>query len=242
MSETDPFNDAAFTTRLQKLLSMLGSEQPGEAEAARRKISDHLAHHRLSFTDLAQHLRDGPVKQTGPSFTQGAREISLERQLAIARAAKEEAAHEAEAAINRVRYLEIELQQATFDIARTLNSQARIRIAAAVACIVAAGCLIVVVLPHSPSAPAPSPPPAVRQVDPTGDPTTHMAPSEVIGRAAVQDLAIRLSPNDQATIRAFLNYGEKVAIQNQVHIGPQTWFLIRSATGTGWVRAGDVLR
>lgn len=250
VSETDPFSDAAFTGRLQKLLSMLGSEQPGEADAARRKIGEHLAHHRLSFTDLAQNLRDS-APRTAPSFVQGARELALERQLAIARTAKEEAAHEAEAALHRVRILEIELQQATFEIGRSLNSQGRVRAAAAVACIVAAFCLIVVILPHGqPNASAPSVPAQITHQPPAnnapqmgpGDPTAHVAPGEIMGRAAVQDLAIRLSPNDEATIRAFLNYGEKMVIQAQVKVGPQTWLLVRSATGVGWVRSGDVLR
>jgi hypothetical protein len=243
VSETDPFSDAVFTGRLQKLLPMLGSAQPAEAEAARRKLAEHLAHHRLSFTDLAQHFHAN-APRPGPSFTQGARELSLERQLAIARSAKEEAAREAESALHRVRVLEIELQQATFEIGRTLNSQSKIRVAAAIACIVAAACVIVVVLPHAPRPTAPTlrtiqillqPNPAA------GDPGAHLNPGEVLGHAAVQDLAIRLGPNDQATIRAFLNYGEPVVIQHQIRLGAQTWLLIHSATGSGWVRSGDVL-
>jgi hypothetical protein len=245
VSDTDPFTDPVFVGRLQKLLPMLGSQQLGEAEAARRKIAEHLAHYRLSFTDLAQHLRDGGGR-SAPSFTQGARELSLERQLAIARAAKEEAAQEAEAALHRVRMLEIELQQATFEIGRTLNSQARVRIAAAIACVVAAFCLIMVVLPHDKAPAAAQPPQPAVTVQPSdaalSDPAAHLGPGERLGRAAVQDLAIRLNPNDQATIRAFLNYGDRVVIQAQLRTGPQTWLLIRSATGSGWVRSGDVLR
>jgi hypothetical protein len=247
VSETDPFSDAAFTGRLQKLLSMLGSEQPGEADAARRKIGEHLAHHRLSFTDLAQNLGHAP-RPPSPGFSQGARELSLERQLAIARVAKEEAAHDAEAALHRVRMLELELQQATFEIGRTLNSQGRVRAAAAVACIVAAGCLIIVILPHGPpqaTVPAQAarqPSPATRPGEGPGDPMARMATGERLGHAAVQDLAIRFTPNDEASIRAFLNYGEKLIIQAQVKVGPQTWLLVRSATGVGWVRSGDVLQ
>jgi hypothetical protein len=63
-----------------------------------------------------------------------------------------------------------------------------------------------------------------------------------VGRAAVQDLAIRLAPNDQADIRAFLNAGAPVVIQSEARLGKQTWLLIRSETGVGWVRSGDVLR
>ncbi len=252
MSETDPFTDAAFTTRLQKLLSMLGSEQPGEADAARRKIGEHLAHYRLSYTDLANHLGDrgapaGPSFTPRASFTQGARELSLERQLAIAREAKEAAVHEAEAALHRVRVLEIELQQVTFDIGRNLNSQAKVRAAAAVACMVAVGCLIFVVLPREPlhnARPGAVPSEETVLVQPNvtqADPTDHVAPGEILGRAAVQDLAIRLNPNDEATIRAFLNDGERVVVERQARVGQQTWLLIRSATGVGWVRSGDVL-
>ena len=250
MSETDPFTDAAFTGRLQKLVPMLGSEQPGEADAARRKIGEHLAHFRLSFTDLANHLRDAGPRPV-PSFTQQAREASLERQLAIARQAKEEAAHEAQAALHRVRVLEIELQQATFDVARQLNSQARVRLAAAIACIIAAACLLIVILPHGGTGRQPAvivTHNVVGNDAAAGPPTTtdelsvSRRPGELVGHAAVQDLAIRLAPNDQAATRAFLNYGEAVVIQSQVHVGQQTWLLIRSITGTGWVRSGDVLR
>jgi hypothetical protein len=247
VSETDPFTDAAFTTRLQKLLSMLGSEQPGEADAARRKIGEHLAHYRLSYTDLANHLRDRGAL-AGPSFTRGARELSLERQLAIAREAKEAAVQEAEAALHRVRVLEIELQQVTFDIGRNLNSQAKVRAAAALACMVAVGCLIFVVLPREPlhnARPGAVPRDETVLVQPNvtqADPTDHVAPGEVLGRARVQDLAIRLNPNDEATIRAFLNDGERVVVERQARVGQQNWLLIRSATGEGWVRSGDVLR
>jgi hypothetical protein len=69
----------------------------------------------------------------------------------------------------------------------------------------------------------------------------RIAPGERAGAARVQDLAIRLSPNDQATIRAFLNRGEPVAVEQQVRIGMQNWLLVRTATGTGWARAGDVV-
>lgn len=250
MSETDPFADAAFASRLQKLVPMLGSEQPGEAEAARRKIQEHLSHYRLSFTDLSNYLRDRAGAPPRPSFSQGARELMLERQLAVARVAKEEAEAEADAALARIRVLEFELQQAAFDASRDLNGQARVRGAAALACTVAVGCVIFVALSHN-GAVKPVTLPAeahsrVVMVEPqepaTADPVLHLMAGERPGSAAVQDLAIRLNPNDQGTIRAFLNYGDKVAIQQRVRVGPQTWLLIRSATGVGWVRSGDVLQ
>ena len=44
-----------------------------------------------------------------------------------------------------------------------------------------------------------------------------------------------------ASVRAFLNRGMRVVVERQVRASDQTWLLIRSVTGTGWVRGGDVL-
>lgn len=265
MSETDPFSDAAFLGRLQKLLPMLGSQQPGEADAARRKLIDHLGQHRLTLLDMAARLRDlpsgaNPLSSSGgnapsftpPSFTQGAREISLERQLAIARHAKEEAAHEALVAGMRIRALEVELQQSTFEIARILQSQVHSRVAAlagwAAACILLflwIGPSLLHLTPrHSPTELAARTGSVTMQprADQDSTETLRILPGERRGEAAVQDLAIRLSPNDQATIRAFLNRGEPMAIQQRQRIGAQTWLLVRTTTGTGWALSGDVLQ
>jgi len=260
LSETDPFADAAFLGRLQKLLPMLGSQQPGEADAARRKLIEHLGQHRLSLLDVAARLRESPNGANTPSssggnaasFTQGARELSLERQLAIARHAKEEAAHEALVAGMRIRALEVELQQSTFEIARILQSQVRSRVAALAGW--AAACILLFVwigpsllhlqLRHGATELAArtgslTMPPGTGE---DSDDSLRILPGERRGEAAVQDLAIRLSPNDQATIRAFLNRGEPMAIQQQQRIGSQTWLLVRTTTGTGWARSGDVLQ
>jgi hypothetical protein len=249
VSETDPFSDAAFMTRLNKLLSMLGSAQAEEADTARRKLIEYLGQYRLSFTDIGQRLAGSMDR---PSFTQGARELSLERQLAIARSAKQEAAAEAQAAAARVHSLEVELQRQTFEIGRLLGIQVRARAWMIVAWVVAAGCLVVGVMPRIVRAPqAGSPQEAdhrlgeqvTMQPDPFGpNSQLHLNAGEVPGRAAVQDLAIRLSPNDDANVRAFLNRGEPVVVQQVVHVGPQTWLLIRTTTGSGWVRSGDVER
>jgi hypothetical protein len=250
VADTDPFSDSVFLGRLQKLLPMLGSEQPGEAEAARRKLYEHLEHHRLTFLDVAQRL--------GGGVAHGAREMSLERQLALARAAKEEASREAMLAGARVRSLEGELEQASATVAHTVAGQGRIRAWAA-----AGWCLAIILatfafgpqltgnsvlvraLSHGPSSAATidlnGPVSPQSRAAGQGDSGMHLQLGERPGLAAVQDLPIRLSPNDDATVRAFLNQGEHVAIQQQVHSNGQTWLLIRTGTGTGWVRAGDVL-
>jgi hypothetical protein len=190
------------------------------------------------------------------SFSQAAR-ANMERQLGIARAAKEEAARDARAAMARVQSLESDLQQCTFNVASTLQSQARFRALAA-----AGWCIAIILgaltfgsnLAKFTSLPqqALNGDKGVTNINTTGpvimphdaaqnDPSTHLQGTERAGRAAVQDLPIRLAPNDDATIRAFLNRGEHLAIEREVRGPTQTWLLVRSATGTGWVRAGDVM-
>jgi len=235
---------------------MLGSEQPGEAEAARRKLLDHLGHHRLSLTDLAIRLRDsasvgagGSGRGNGASFTQGAREMSLERQLSIARGAKLEAESEGRRARIQVAELQQSLQQAAFDVGRLLRAQARARLLAALGWIAAAiaGAMVLLLLMRHPiEAPAtarvsPRTFASIRAQDrEEGDAVLRLAPGEHYGTVMVQDLPVRLNPNDDAGIRAFLNRGMRVVIEQQVRVGVQSWLLIRSVTGSGWVRGGDV--
>jgi len=249
VADTDPFSDGVFLGRLQKLLPMLGSEQPGEAEAARRKLFEHLEHHRLTFLDVARRLGGA---------SHGAHDISLERQLALLRAAKEDATREAMVAGARIRTLEGELENASATVAHTIAGQGRIRMWAA-----AGWCLAIVLATFAfgPQLTRNSPimhainrgsgssgtvdmngPVSLQSsVAGQGSSGIHLLVGERPGLAAVQDLPIRLSPNDDATVRAFLNQGEHLAIQQQVHSNGQTWLLVRTGTGTGWVRAGDVL-
>jgi hypothetical protein len=57
----------------------------------------------------------------------------------------------------------------------------------------------------------------------------------------VQDLALRLAPSEDAPVRAFLNRGTRVLVERSLRSGDQTWLLIRTASGSGYVRSGDVL-
>ncbi len=251
MKQAEPFDDSAFMSRLQKLVSMLGSEQPGEAEAARRKLLEHLGSHRLSLTDVAMRLRDsaGKAKGTDASFTQGAREMSLERQLSIARAAKQDM----EADLRRAEYqrseLQQALQQAAFDVGHALRGQARARALAALGWIAAAiGGVMVLLATSRPPVGAflhrtvPSAAVSGRVDAPeTIEAIMRLAPGEHYGTVLVQDLAVRLNPSDDAGVRAFLNRGMRVVIEQQVRVGVQSWLQVRSVTGSGWVRGGDVL-
>ncbi len=243
---TEPFEDAAFLSRLQKLLPMLGSEQPGEADVARRKLLDHLGNNRLSLTDLAARLRPAPPPRASSSF--GGADMSLERQLYIARVARQEAEGDVQRARLRVAELSQSLQEATIDASRAMQGQARARflasagwLLAAVACAIALGQY----LRQHPGPIGATPPTSqtvVRQLEPeAGEPSLRPSPGERFGTILVQDLPVRLTPSDDGGVRAFLNRGMRVIIERQVRIGLQNWLLIRSVTGSGWVRSGDVL-
>ena len=248
----EPFDDQAFVSRLQKLVSMLGSEQPGEAEAARRKLLDHLGAHRLSLTDVANRLRNGASQRpaNGASFTQGAREMSLERQLSIARTAKQDADSALRRAEARLAETQQVLQQAAFDVGRALRGQARARFLAAIGWMAAAIACVLLMLQSARVPPAwmvhprtaPKAMVALHAEEPDRtDTVMRLAPGEHYGTVLVQDLPVRLNPNDDAGVRAFLNRGMRVVIEQQARVGAQNWLEIRSVTGSGWVRGEDVL-
>ncbi len=243
MYEPDPFSEPAFLSRLQKLLPMLASTQPGEADAARRKLLEHLAHARLSLTDVSRRLGEPPP---AASFLQGTREISLERQLGIARKTKQEAEAEAAQARAKVAELQVALHQATLNVGRALQGQARARVlatlgfvVAAVALALAGGAHIGSLVPHGFQGPPAQA--ALQMPEVSADQTLQPGHNERLGTALVQDLAVRLMPNESADVRAFLNQGTRVVIMQQSRVGLQNWLLIRSGSGAGWVRASDVL-
>ncbi len=221
---------------------MLASEQPGEADVARRKLIEHLAHHRLSLNDVAARLRE-PQRMT-PA---GGGEMGLERQLHIARVARQEAEFDVQRARQRVFELSRSLQEAGFDVARAQRGQTRARLVASAGwllAVVATAWLMGQVVQRRQAAgePAGSSQAMLRPTDPdTNLQALHPTRSEAIGTVLVQDLPVRLSPNDEGEIRAFLNRGTRVVLERQQRVGVQTWLLIRSISGSGWVRSGDIL-
>ena len=247
MADDDPFADGAFVSRLQKLLPMLASEQPGEADAARRKLLEHLGHHRLSLTDVAQRLQPGAGRA---SFLQGAREMSVERQLQVARVSRQEAEANTQRALMRIAELQQSLNGAAFEAARALQGQARVRLLAGVGWLLAGIVAAISISEHlhmqgvaqgRAEVAANQSLLGVPALE-GGEASLRLSPGERFGTVLVQDLAVRLSPSEDAGVRAFLNRGMRVVVVQQVRVGVQAWLLIRSVTGSGWVRGSDVLR
>jgi hypothetical protein len=243
-----PFDDAAFTSRLQKLLSLLGSEQPGEADVARRKLLEHLAHHRLSLTDVAARLREPPPRIQAPGFG----EMGLERQLYLARVARQEAEFDVQQARQRVVELSRSLQEATIDAGQALRGQARARALASAGWLLAALATAVAVTRTLPHGAGPTVASGMDRVRPgavavpqsdaeSGERALRPLPGERFGTVLVQDLPIRMTPVEDGEVRAFLNRGTRVVVQRQLRLGERSWLLIRSVTGSGWVPSGDVL-
>ena len=249
--DSTPFEDAAFVSRLQKLLSLLASEQPGEADVARRKLLEHLGHHRLSLTDVGVRLRQPPAAVPRLSSSFGGAEMGMERQLYLARVARQEADGEVQRARLRVAELSRSLQEANIDAARAMQSQARARVLALFGwalALLSGGYLLSQFLhpftmPETAARNASATTQAMlRPVDPdAGGQTLRPAVGERFGTVLVQDLPVRLTASEDGGVRAFLNRGMRVIIERQVRASDQTWLLIRSVTGTGWVRGGDVL-
>jgi hypothetical protein len=246
LSETDPFSDAVFVGRLQKLLPMLGSQQPGEADAARRKLIEHLGQHRLSLLDVAARLREPPMRAPTASFTQGAREMSLERQLMLARQAKDEATQEMLLAGMRIRALEAEMQQYTFDIARISQQQGRATLWALAGWGLAAACLLLLAGPRLLGNAGP---PVVRIAPDISIPARRcgnmtLGRNELCGVILIADLRVYYDPNDQSGTRTILLKDEEVAVQAgaEREIMGQAWLPVRTPSGNGWVHANFVGR
>jgi hypothetical protein len=101
------FGDPEFRRRLAKLLAMLSTENPAEAEAARHKLLEHLAARHLSMIDLAQHLTAAPAEPDRPPPTRETERLRAANQ-ALERAVRRSRA-EALAALQRATLAEREL-------------------------------------------------------------------------------------------------------------------------------------
>ncbi len=244
----DPLNDPAYATRLAKLLPMLGSAQSEEADVARRKLIEHLGAQGLTLLDLANRLQRQVLVNANP--TSKLRGGEVDRQIAAMRSRLAET----QAEMAQSQGVAAELQRAVDRLALLANKLRHARdraiLLASLACL-AGGIAVAVdlapvvnrMLRTAPLTGVPGMPMYMQ----TGDEAERSAllppgPGETAGTAAVQDLAVRYEPHDDAGVRAYLNRGTPVVIMRKAVLNNRTWLFVRSASGMGWTRSGDVLR
>ena len=248
----DPLNDPAYANRLAKLLPMLGSAQSEEADVARRKLIEHLGAQGLTLLDLANRLQRQVLVNGNPAANPSGtpRAGEADRQIAGMRSLLAET----QAEMTQSQGVAAELQRAVDRLALLANKLRRARdraiLLASLACL-AGGIAVAVdlapvlnrMLRTAPLTGVPGMPMYMQ----TGDEAERSAllppgPGETAGTAAVQDLAVRYEPHDDAGVRAYLNRGTPVVIMRQVVVSNRNWLFVRSASGMGWARSGDVLR
>ena len=232
----DPFTHEDFRDRLGKLLRLLASDHDAEAEAARRKLLQHLAHHGVTLSDLTAHLgevHDGAATAPPDALRHAA-----------VRAQRAESAHRAAEEMNTRLLRSLE------------DARRRARVASVAACVLAASALLaggsllaVRMWPWRTSvptvqqmaprvsdmvgrttlAPATTPAPA------TTTPDAARQPGEWIG-TVVQPAELLEEPDSAAQRRAMLDSGARVMVMQ----GGPNWLRVRTERGDGYILKGLV--
>ena len=252
LQQSDPFTDPGFLERFGKLLPMLASNQGGEADAARRKLLEHLATHRLSLTDVALRLRGAapPPKPPPPRF---AREADLLHELELVRHARAAAEQMARSALQQNSVLQHRASVAEAEVQALVVRRSGTRIIAFAATLVALVLAIVVVAqnlpagapPQLPSAPDQTPSAATMQpsrppATPPKGTGTPMVAGERLGYVLSNDIAVRADAAPDSAIRGFLPRGTEVIVMRGVSSTGLEWFLVRSSLGVGYVPAAAI--
>lgn len=244
MPEQDPFSNAAFLDRLAKLLPLLASAQAGEADSARRRLIEHLAHHRLSLTDLANQLQTlSRRNNAGPD--------SLRRDLQGVRQAWHMAEERARYATEQSMVLSQRANQAEAYVQQLLVERSRVRIVAAGSIVTALSALgmLAFMLWSSPFAGPESRQSAAVVSGPLtaryGDADAVPAPpdADMLARTAVvavADAAVRGGTSPAAPVRFHLPRNAAVAIVGYVLQPGGSLALIRTPAGLGFLPAAEL--
>ena len=230
MIADDPFTHEDFRDRLGKLLRLLSSDQEPEAEAARRKLLQHLAHHGVTLSDLTAHL--GDVHDSVPAAATDALRD------AAGRAQRAELAHRAAEDMNE--RLLSRLHRTRRQLLTAWTTAGMLAVAGALTGLVffgdhwlrsrEAATSIQQIAPRVSDAVASQP---VRSSAPSGD--TVRQPNEYVG--TVQQPAELLDDADTtAQRRAMLDAGARVLVMQS---GP-VWLRVRTERGDGYVLKGLV--
>lgn len=207
MSERDPFADPAFAERAAKLLAMLSTAHPAEADTARRKLLALIQAHGLSMTELAQRLRTGPA--AAPDAGERARRLAEEtrRLMRLAAAAETRAA------------------AASVAQARAERRAHRLGLLAAGLAAALAGSITLLVLAL----------PGRRDTPPVPVAAWSPPPREAGPRYVASTAALFAIPSPEARVRALLPRGTQVVVLRQMRRGGLSWVQVRSPLGEGWL-------
>ncbi len=251
LQDPDPFADPAFLDRFGKLLPMLGSGQANEADTARRKLLEHLGHHRLTLTDVATRLRRPP--QAAPAPARSAGEAELTRELDLVRHAQRASEQMARSALQQNAQLQNRASRAeSAQLAAQVQRRGE-RIAMFSATALAVGLLAIVVLDHMPGR-TPADDGAASTITATMQPTRPplaapdapasslpaMVDGERLGSVLSHDIAVRADPAPESRIVGFLAHGTAVVVVREAEAGGVKWVLVRSTVGAGYVPASSV--
>ena len=249
LQDPDPFADPAFLDRFSKLLPMLGSGQANEADTARRKLLEHLGHHRLTLTDVATRIRLPPQ---APAPRSGNGEAELKRELDLVRHAQRASEQMARSALQQNAHLQSRATHAeTAHLAALVHRRGE-RIAMFAATALAVGLLAIVVLDHRPGhIPSDDPPgPIQATMQPSRPPLgaqgapasalPAMLDGERLGSVLTHDIAVRADPAPESRILGFLAHDTSVAVVRETEANGVRWVLVRSAVGAGYVPASSV--
>ena len=259
------FGDPEFRQRLAKLLAMLSTENPAEAEAARLKLREHLAARRLSMFDLAQYLTAEPGESDGAALARESERLRAANE-ALDRAARRSRA-EALAALQRATLAERELRRRRAQLP-SRNALAG-WVAAAALAVLAAGAGAAGwtwfhgPAPHasvpghgaacagtpasaSPPLPAPAPTPAPAAPDRPvfswqPEPAPSAAPAARAAFVGIDGTALRESASPDATLRAVLPRGQPVLVLRTERRFGQDWSLVQTPKGEGYVPAAAIM-
>ena len=249
LQDPDPFADPAFLDRFGKLLPMLGSGQANEADTARRKLLEHLGHHRLTLTDVATRLRRPPQAPAAPARSAG--EAELTRELDLVRHAQRASEQMARSALQQNAQLQNRASRAeSAQLAAQVQRRGE-RIAMFSATALAVGLLAIVVLDHMPGR-ALADDGAASTITATMQPTRPplaapdapglqaMVDGERLGSVLSHDIAVRADPAPESRIVGFLAHGTAVVVVREAEANGVKWVLVRSTVGAGYVPASSV--
>ena len=252
LPQTDPFADHGFLDRFGKLLPMLASSQGGEADAARRKLLEHMAAHRVSLPEVVTRLRGAPLPRP-EAPARFPREAELTRELELVRHARVAAEQMARNALQQNAALQHRAAVAEAEVQALVGRRSGVRIIAFAATLLALGFASIVVVQNLPAGVPPPLPvvpgsrpaaatmqPSRPQAMPPRDAAPAMTSSERLGYVLSNDIAVRADAAPDSPIRGFLPRGTEVIVMRPVTSSGLDWLLVRSSLGVGFVPAAVI--